>query len=124
MARYRPKVLTAKRRRAMEPSLLVAYLAIGVCALTPIVFGSIDSIRAPRTVRRARRKAAKADESSSDEEEVERLTSTDAALFPILGSVALLGLSASSLPLLTSFFDAHIGTWRTDTSARSCWTAS
>jgi minor histocompatibility antigen H13 len=99
----------------MDWQLAQAYLAICLSALLPIVTGSLDSIRPPRAVRRARRRSARLEESSSDDDaDVERLTATDAALFPIVGSIALVGLYlayryVTFLDHLLSFYFGAIG---------------
>ncbi|GAA97932.1 uncharacterized protein L969DRAFT_89765 [Mixia osmundae IAM 14324] len=90
---------------SFDASLLQAHAAILLSALLPIYFGAQASIRIPKSVKKAI-KAAKAvsagassdadaqadddDDDDEDEGDIDRLTSSDALLFPILGSAVLL----------------------------------
>ncbi|WVR03703.1 hypothetical protein IAU60_000698 [Kwoniella sp. DSM 27419] len=84
-----------------DSALIGSYLSLGVQALLPIALGSFKSLKTPETTL-ARRRAARrtnlldtsADEDEEDEVLEETLTWTDSLVFPVFGSVALLGLWA------------------------------
>ncbi|KAK9897676.1 hypothetical protein P389DRAFT_183385 [Cystobasidium minutum MCA 4210] len=70
-------------------------MAIGVSAVLPIYFGSHASM--PKSVRKMlrERQGKKADETEEEEddlEDIDRITKEEAYLFPIFGSITLLGL--------------------------------
>ncbi|WVF66036.1 hypothetical protein IAT40_000774 [Kwoniella sp. CBS 6097] len=77
-----------------------SYLSLGLQALVPIAIGSFKSLKTPESTlakRRASRKDKLLNEEDDEEEEEaieETLTWADSLLFPVLGSVALLGLWA------------------------------
>lgn len=81
---------------------LSSFATLGAQALVPIAIGSFQSLRVPAPVRARRRAARRSrikllDEDEDDildEDEGEVLTLVDSVLFPIMGSVALLGLWA------------------------------
>ncbi|GMK59525.1 hypothetical protein CspeluHIS016_0801310 [Cutaneotrichosporon spelunceum] len=82
---------------------LASFATLGAQALVPIAVGSFQSLRIPAPVRARKRAARRArinleleedEDDILDENEGETLTLADSILFPILGSVALLGLWA------------------------------
>lgn len=89
---------------AQDAPLFIAYAALVSLALLPIYFGSYQSLRTPSTVIAARKAARQEKQSRSkagDEEDeddddepavTETLTSEDAYLFPIIGSLVLFSL--------------------------------
>ncbi|WVQ93668.1 hypothetical protein IAU59_000744 [Kwoniella sp. CBS 9459] len=82
-----------------DSALWGSYLSLGLQALVPIAIGSFKSLKTPESTlakRRANRKDKLLDEEDDEEEEAieETLTWADSLLFPVLGSVALLGLWA------------------------------
>ncbi|WWD16379.1 hypothetical protein CI109_100805 [Kwoniella shandongensis] len=90
-----------------DTDLYASYLALGLQALIPITVGSFKSLKTPaatlRKLRAARRDKLAQDLAyeddldllEEDEETIEEtLTWADSLLFPVLGSVALLGLWA------------------------------
>ncbi|KAK8861698.1 hypothetical protein IAR55_002521 [Kwoniella newhampshirensis] len=91
-----------------DSDLYASYLALGLQALIPIALGSFKSLKTPantlRKLRAARRDKLALDLSYcdhvdfDDEEDAENLEETltwaDSLMFPVLGSVALLGLWA------------------------------
>ncbi|KAH8919353.1 hypothetical protein BT69DRAFT_1224266 [Atractiella rhizophila] len=102
--------------------LFQAYVALGISAVVPIYLGSFASlpVRYPVKRRRNSRTASEADaddESSSDEEELDRLTSEDALWFPIIGSVVLATLylvfkylNKELINVIFSWYFAFMGT--------------
>ncbi|OCF36274.1 minor histocompatibility antigen H13 [Kwoniella heveanensis CBS 569] len=83
-----------------DSALWGSYLSLGLQALVPIAIGSFKSLKTPESTlakRRANRKDKLLDEEDEDDEDEtieETLTWADSLLFPIFGSVALLGLWA------------------------------
>nr|CAG8511253.1 10826_t:CDS:2 [Entrophospora candida] len=77
----------------MESNLLIAYAALGTMAVVPIYYGSFASVKWPK---KKKTECAKFDHEaeSSDEEDssTESLSTEDAYLFPIIGSVVLFSL--------------------------------
>ncbi|RHZ89160.1 hypothetical protein Glove_18g172 [Diversispora epigaea] len=77
----------------MEFGLLLAYLALGTMAVTPIYYGSFASVKWPKSKKKNTKKNLDADSSSEEEESTnEPLTLRDAYLFPIIGSFVLFSL--------------------------------
>ncbi|WVW80286.1 hypothetical protein I302_102264 [Kwoniella bestiolae CBS 10118] len=83
-----------------DAELIGSYLSLGLQALIPIALGSFKSLKTPEETIRKRKvsrqgKAQLLDGEEDDEEEEvieETLTWADSLLFPVFGSVALLGL--------------------------------
>ncbi|WRT65822.1 uncharacterized protein IL334_002772 [Kwoniella shivajii] len=82
-----------------DAGLIGSYLSLGIQALLPIFLGSFKSLKTPESTLRKRRLSRKAqllgeDEDEDEEEEAieETLTWTDSLLFPVFGSIALVGL--------------------------------
>ncbi|PWN47210.1 hypothetical protein IE53DRAFT_262438 [Violaceomyces palustris] len=90
-----------------DRDLFIAYGALMTGAFLPIYFGSFNSLRTPLTtieLKKQRRKANGKGSSASDDDEewdsdsegetgvTERLTSSDAWLFPVFGSAVLFGM--------------------------------
>lgn len=78
-----------------DSNLLLAYIALGIGAVVPIVVGSFGAVKYPKD--QSRKKAKKDADHSSDEEEEEEqesesLSSEDAMWFPVMGSGVLFGL--------------------------------
>jgi minor histocompatibility antigen H13 len=75
----------------MESGLLTAYVALGIMAVVPIYYGSFSSIKWPK---RATHKQSHDTESSDEEEESssESLSTEDAYMFPVFGSIVLFSL--------------------------------
>jgi len=79
---------------------LGTFTTLGAQALLPIFLGSFKSLRTPAKLKKKRRAARKTsgklydddDDEDEDEELDEVLTMEDSLLFPVLGSVALIGL--------------------------------
>ncbi|ODO04951.1 hypothetical protein I350_05562 [Cryptococcus amylolentus CBS 6273] len=81
---------------AQDPSLWVTGTSLGLQALVPIVIGSYKSLKTPEDTKRRLRNAQKGKiplESDDDEDDglEEPLTWWDSLLFPVIGSVVLLG---------------------------------
>ncbi|GAO47824.1 hypothetical protein G7K_2022-t1 [Saitoella complicata NRRL Y-17804] len=71
----------------------LAYAVIGTLAVVPIYYGSYASLKRPSS---APKKQQSADDSDSDDEpDTESLSSSDAYIFPILGSAVLCTLYAA-----------------------------
>lgn len=120
------RVLTHSRTHALKPStmsstapsrnapLLIAYISLITLAVIPIYFGSFHSLRTPDKVLEARRAANKGKPTSDGEEDEEdadtddepaaseTLTSSDAWLFPVIGSFVLF-----SMYLVFKFLDRN-----------------
>ncbi|KIR39963.1 minor histocompatibility antigen H13 [Cryptococcus deuterogattii 99/473] len=82
-----------------DNTVWVTYASLGVQALIPIAIGSFKSLQTPEDTRRRLRESKKgqiSEEYDDDYEEPmgETLTWKESAMFPILGSVMLLGLWA------------------------------
>jgi minor histocompatibility antigen H13 len=89
-----------------DVSLFIAYMSLISMAVLPIFFGSFASLRTPKSVLKARKvlKKARADKTGKgegddedDEEDdepaaSETLTSSDAWLFPVVGSCVLFSM--------------------------------
>ncbi|PWN21101.1 peptidase A22B, signal peptide peptidase, partial [Microstroma glucosiphilum] len=91
-----------------DVSLLIAYVSLISMAILPIFFGSFASLRTPKSVLKARKalkkaKASKNDKGQEEDEEdddddddepaaSETLTSSDAWLFPVVGSCVLFSM--------------------------------
>ncbi|WVQ65048.1 uncharacterized protein L199_003218 [Kwoniella botswanensis] len=82
-----------------DAELIGSYLSLGLQALIPIALGSFKSLKTPEETIRKRKVSRKTQlldgaEDEEEEEEVieETLTWTDSLLFPVFGSIALLGL--------------------------------
>lgn len=100
---------------------LIAYFSLISLALLPIYFGSFQSLRTPTKVLEARRqKKPKGDTEEDDEEEEEdedepsvseTLTSSDAWLFPVIGSVVLFSLYCVFKFLDRKWVDRILGTY-------------
>ncbi|WVQ77377.1 hypothetical protein IAR50_007062 [Cryptococcus sp. DSM 104548] len=81
---------------AQDPSLWVTGTSLGLQALVPIFIGSFKSLKMPEDTKRRLRSARKGKIPSETEEEdedglEESLTWWDSLLFPVIGSVVLLG---------------------------------
>ncbi|CAO1635638.1 unnamed protein product [Sympodiomycopsis kandeliae] len=104
---------------------LIAYFSLITLALVPIYFGSFQSLRTPSKVLESRRKQRKQlkppsgtddldeDEEDSDDEPAvsETLTSSDAWLFPVIGSVVLFSLYCVFKFLDRKWVDRVLGTY-------------
>lgn len=90
---------------SQDSPLFIAYVSLITLALIPIYYGAFQSLRTPKSVVDARKAARKGksiegvdgedEESDEDEDEpsaVEKLTSSDAWLFPIIGSFVLFSM--------------------------------
>lgn len=99
------KAVSSSASLKQDVPLFIAYVSLVVLALLPIYFGSYQSLRTPKSVLDARKAAKKGksgkkttetdDEDNEDEEQeaqTETLTSADAYLFPVIGSVVLFSL--------------------------------
>ncbi|WWC88039.1 uncharacterized protein L201_002942 [Kwoniella dendrophila CBS 6074] len=84
-----------------DAGLIGSYVSLGLQALIPIALGSFKSLKTPEATIRKRKLARKGqlldgqeDSDDEGEEEIieETLTWADSLLFPVFGSVALLGL--------------------------------
>lgn len=89
-----------------DVSLFIAYVSLISMAVLPIFFGSFASLRTPKSVLKARKmlktetgkeKEAHGDDEEEDEEDdepaaSETLTSSDAWLFPVVGSFVLFSM--------------------------------
>ncbi|CAG8525159.1 8376_t:CDS:2 [Scutellospora calospora] len=76
----------------MEIGLLTAYAALGIMAIVPIYFGSFASVKWPKKIKQKQDPGRDADSSSEEESASESLSTEDAYLFPIFGSVVLFSL--------------------------------
>ncbi|RIB09847.1 signal peptide peptidase-domain-containing protein [Gigaspora rosea] len=77
----------------MEVGLLIAYAALGIMAVVPIYYGSFASVKWPKKSKQKRKSPGHETDSSSEEESsAESLSTEDAYLFPIFGSVVLFSL--------------------------------
>ncbi|CAG8502404.1 3588_t:CDS:2 [Diversispora eburnea] len=77
----------------MEFGLLLAYLALGTMAVTPIYYGSFASVKWPKSKQKNKKQNLDADSSSEEEDSTnEPLTLRDAYLFPIIGAVTIVGV--------------------------------
>lgn len=115
-----------------DRDLFIAYGVLMAGAVAPIYFGSFSSLRTPKTTRdilKAAKKKRKSgtetddsdsgSESDSDSEEddmLDRVTSSDAMWFPIMGSAVLFGLflifkylNKEYINLLLSFYFGFVG---------------
>lgn len=100
---------------------LASFAVLGAQALVPITIGSFQSLRVPAPVRARRRAARRSknklglddddDDDILDEEEGETLTMTDSLLFPVMGSVALLGLWALIKYVDKKWLDIALGVY-------------
>lgn len=98
-----------------------SYVALLAQALIPLVLGSHQSLRVPATIRarkrrerRAKRSLLLADDSDDeDEDEDETLTFWDSLLFPLMGSVVLLGLYLVLQYLPKEYIDGVLGLYFT-----------
>ncbi|KAM0753172.1 hypothetical protein T439DRAFT_323805 [Meredithblackwellia eburnea MCA 4105] len=83
-----------------DSGLLKAYTAILINAIIPIVAGAHSSLPIPKQLKQRLKEIrkqndsqnAESDQEEGDEDVAERLTASDAYLFPILGSIVLLSL--------------------------------
>ncbi|WWC68505.1 uncharacterized protein I206_102434 [Kwoniella pini CBS 10737] len=80
-----------------DAGLIGSYISLGVQALIPIILGSFKSLKTPDATIKKRKLARKSqlldDEDEEEEEAIEEtLTWADSLLFPVFGSIALLGL--------------------------------
>ena len=118
---------------SVDRDLFIAYGVLMAGAVTPIYFGSFSSLKTPKTTRdilkaaKKRRKSGKdSDESGSDSDSdsdsdddddvLDRVTSSDAMWFPIMGSAVLFGLflvfrylNKKYVNLLLSFYFGFVG---------------
>ncbi|TKY85847.1 hypothetical protein EX895_005388 [Sporisorium graminicola] len=116
-----------------DRDLFVAYGVLMAGAVAPIYFGSFASLKTPKTTRdllkaakKKRTSARDADQSGSDtdsdsdseddEDALDKVTSSDAMWFPIMGSAVLLGLflifkylNKKYVNLLLSFYFGFVG---------------
>ncbi|CAG8738750.1 28877_t:CDS:2, partial [Racocetra persica] len=77
----------------MEVGLLIAYAALGIMAIVPIYYGSFASVKWPKKSKQKHKSPGRDTDSSSEEESsAESLSTEDAYLFPIFGSVVLFSL--------------------------------
>lgn len=99
---------------------LASFAVLGAQALVPITIGSFQSLRVPAPVRARRRAARRSknklgldDEEDDilDEEEGETLTMADSLLFPVMGSIALLGLWALIKYVDKKWLDIALGAY-------------
>jgi len=74
----------------MEPGLLIAYVALGIMAVVPIYYGSFSSVKWPR--RTTHKQSHDTESSSEDESSSESLSTEDAYMFPVFGSIVLFSL--------------------------------
>jgi minor histocompatibility antigen H13 len=83
-----------RARTVAEHDDAQAYAALGVFAVVPIYFGSRASVRIDAATKRVLKEKHPQDAEELDEEtdEIESLTSNDALMFPILGSIVLFSL--------------------------------
>ncbi|CAI2171620.1 14129_t:CDS:2 [Funneliformis geosporum] len=75
----------------MEPGLLIAYAALGIMAVVPIYYGSFSSVKWPKQKATFKR-SNDTDSSSEDESSSESLSTEDAYMFPVFGSIVLFSL--------------------------------
>ncbi|CBQ73124.1 conserved hypothetical protein [Sporisorium reilianum SRZ2] len=115
-----------------DRDLFIAYGVLMAGAVAPIYFGSFSSLKMPKTTRdllkaaKKKRKSAKdSDESDSDtdsdsedddDDALDKVTSSDAMWFPIMGSAVLFGLflvfkylNKNYVNLLLSFYFGFVG---------------
>ncbi|SJX62961.1 uncharacterized protein SRS1_13785 [Sporisorium reilianum f. sp. reilianum] len=115
-----------------DRDLFIAYGVLMAGAVAPIYFGSFSSLKTPKTTRdllkaaKKKRKSAKdSDESDSDtdsdsedddDDALDKVTSSDAMWFPIMGSAVLFGLflvfkylNKNYVNLLLSFYFGFVG---------------
>lgn len=99
---------------------LASFATLGAQALVPIAIGSFQSLRVPAPVRARRRAARRSrvkltleddEDDILDEDEGEVLTLADSVLFPIMGSVALLGLWALIKYVDKKWIDIFLGAY-------------
>ncbi|CAG8588008.1 8560_t:CDS:2 [Ambispora leptoticha] len=76
----------------METGLLVAYLALCSMAVGPIYYGSFASIKWPKKKKSKKEPQPPESDSSDEEETIESLSTEDAYLFPVFGSIVLFSL--------------------------------
>lgn len=74
----------------METGLLIAYVALGIMALAPIYYGSFASVKWPK--KKNSKQSPDTDSSSEDESSFESLSTEDAYMFPVFGSIVLFSL--------------------------------
>ncbi|CAB4385336.1 unnamed protein product [Rhizophagus irregularis] len=74
----------------METSLLIAYVALGTMAVVPIYYGSFASVKWPK--KKTSKQIPDTDSSSEDESSFESLSTEDAYMFPVFGSIVLFSL--------------------------------
>jgi len=74
----------------METGLLIAYVALGIMALVPIYYGSFASVKWPK--KKTSKRSPDTDSSSEDESSFESLSTEDAYMFPVFGSIVLFSL--------------------------------
>ncbi|CAO1630881.1 unnamed protein product [Jaminaea pallidilutea] len=99
------RLMAAKEAKPDDLPLFIAYFALITLALVPIYFGAYQSLRTPAATLKARKekrkKLTKGDRSEAEEEEddeddeavsTETLTSSDAWLFPVIGSCVLFSM--------------------------------
>ncbi|KAJ2656045.1 hypothetical protein IW148_005797 [Coemansia sp. RSA 1199] len=78
-----------------EAGLLAAYAAIGAMAVAPIYFGSFSSLDRLKSMHKKKREHDEFGEfsdSEDEEDETEAVSSEDAYMFPVYGSVALFSM--------------------------------
>lgn len=115
-----------------DRDLFIAYGVLMAGAVAPIYFGSFSSLRTPKTTRdlvKAAKKKRKSnsdsddsetdsdsDSDSDDDDVLDRVTSSDAMWFPIMGSAVLFGLfvifkylNKKYVNLLLSFYFGFVG---------------
>ncbi|KDN52343.1 hypothetical protein K437DRAFT_272549 [Tilletiaria anomala UBC 951] len=110
-----------------DVGLFTAYGALMIGAIVPIYYGSLASLKTPKTTRelrkqlRKRKKDDAADEAEDEDEDDglrvgEKVTSEDAWLFPVFGSAVLFGmylvfryLDKQYVNLLLSFYFGVLG---------------
>ncbi|CAG8546162.1 1669_t:CDS:2 [Funneliformis mosseae] len=74
----------------METGLLIAYTALGIMAVVPIYYGSFSSVKWPKKANFKR--SHDTESSSEDESSSESLSTEDAYMFPVFGSIVLFSL--------------------------------
>ncbi|GAC93462.1 hypothetical protein PHSY_001027 [Pseudozyma hubeiensis SY62] len=116
-----------------DRDLFIAYGVLMAGAVAPIYFGSFSSLKTPKTTRdllkavKKKRKSSRASddsdsdsdsdsESDEDDDVLDRVTSSDAMWFPIMGSAVLFGLflifkylNKKYVNLLLSFYFGFVG---------------
>ncbi|CAG8590081.1 4748_t:CDS:2, partial [Acaulospora morrowiae] len=85
---YKPQSM----KKSMEVGLLIAYGALGIMAVAPIYYGSFASIKWPKKSKPEHPGQNPDTDSSEDESINDPLTTEDAYLFPVFGSIVLFSL--------------------------------